>query len=149
MHDRSRRAAIVLLADDDQADQELTQRALQEDVLRVDLKIVGNGEQALDYLWHRGAYAESGAAPRPDLVLLDLNMPRIDGKQVLQRMRGDESLRRIPVVILTTSRQEEDILRSYNLGCNSFITKPVEVDAFVRAVRELGTYWFELVTLPA
>lgn len=141
--------AVILLAEDDPADQELTRRSLQEDVIKTDLHIVPNGEAALDYLHQRGAYANVDAAPRPDLVLLDLNMPRIDGRQVLEAMRHDEKLRRIPVVVLTTSRQEEDIIRSYNLGCNSFITKPIEIDNFIQTVRQLGSYWLELVALPS
>jgi CheY-like chemotaxis protein len=140
--------AVVLLAEDDPADQELTRRALLEDVIKTDLHIVSDGEMALDYLHQRGPFADAATAPRPDLLLLDLNMPRIDGKEVLRQMRSDPGLRRIPVVVLTTSKQEEDIIRSYDLGCNSFITKPVDIDGFIRTVRELGSYWFELVTLP-
>ena len=140
--------AVVLLAEDDPADQELTRRALLEDVIKTDLHVVSDGEMALDYLYQRGPFVDAATAPRPDLILLDLNMPRIDGKQVLQQMRSDPGLRRIPVVVLTTSKQEEDIIRSYDLGCNSFIIKPVDLDGFIRAVRELGSYWFQLVTLP-
>lgn len=102
----------------------------------------------MDFLLRRGDYDKPAAAPRPDLLLLDLNMPKLDGRQVLQQIRKDEGLRSLPVVVLTTSKQEEDIIRSYELGCNSFITKPVGVEAFMRTVRELGSYWFELVTLP-
>jgi CheY-like chemotaxis protein len=140
------KSAVILLAEDDPGDQELARRALQEDVLRTDLHIVSNGEAALDFLHRRGAFAGAVQAPRPDLILLDLNMPRIDGKQVLRHIREDESLRRIPVVVLTTSRQEEDIVRSYDLGCSSFITKPIQIDNFIRVIRELGSYWLELVT---
>lgn len=142
------RPAVVLLVDDDTADQELTRRVLDGDVINTDLRIVSNGEAALDYLHRRGQFADAARAPRPDLMLLDLNMPRIDGKQVLHDMRSSAALRAIPVVVLTTSRQEEDIIRSYNLGCNSFITKPVTIDGFMQTIRQLGSYWFELVTLP-
>lgn len=139
--------AVVLLIEDDLGDQELTRRALEQDVIRADLRCVSDGEEAMDYLYRRGA-RNSTAAPRPDLVLLDLNLPNLDGRQVLKRIRADDNLRSIPVIILTTSSAEEDILRSYELGCNSFITKPVQVDSFINVVRRLGNYWFELVTLP-
>jgi len=121
---------------------------LQEDVVRTILFIVSDGEEAMDFLLRRGRYTNAAAAPRPDLVLLDLNMPKLDGRQVLQRIRQDADLRSLPVVVLTTSKQEEDVIRSYDLGCNSFITKPVDIVSFMRTVKELGSYWFELVTLP-
>jgi CheY-like chemotaxis protein len=149
MGKRNGKPAIILLAEDDPGDQELTRRALQEDVLDTDLHVVSNGEAAMDYLLHRGRYSDPAEAPHPDLVLLDLNLPRLDGRQVLEQMRSHPDLRRIPVVVLTTSKQEEDILRSYDLGCNSFITKPVDVEGFVQCIRGLGMYWFELVALPS
>ncbi|TWT40468.1 Response regulator rcp1 [Phycisphaerae bacterium RAS1] len=126
----------------------MTRRTLEESAFETELRIVTNGESALDYLHRRGAYADARTAPRPDLVLLDLNMPRIDGKRVLEEMRACDDLCRIPVVILTTSQQEEDILRSYDLGCNSFVTKPIEIENFMKTVRGMGTYWLELVLLP-
>ncbi len=141
------RRAVVLLVEDDPGDQELTRRALQDDIVRADLHVVSDGEEAMDFLYRRGIYSLT-SAPRPDIVLLDLNMPKLDGRQVLARMRSADNLRHIPVVVLTTSQQEEDILRSYHLGCNSFITKPVELESFIKVVRELGHYWFELVALP-
>lgn len=140
--------AVILLVEDDPGDQELTRRALTDDVLKAELHIVSDGEEALEYLHRRDRYADAQDAPYPDLVLLDLNMPNLDGREVLQRIKADPKLRKLPVVVLTTSRQEADIVRGYDLGCNSFITKPVDVDDFVRAIRELGSYWFELVTLP-
>ena len=149
MVERNTKRAIVLLAEDDLGDQELTRRALQDDVLRTTLYVVSDGEEAMDFLLRRGDYANPAAAPRPDLLLLDLNMPKLDGRQVLQQIRKNEGLRGLPVVVLTTSKQEGDILSSYELGCNSFITKPVGIEAFMRTVRELGSYWFELVTLPS
>ena len=139
---------VILLVDDDAGDQELTRRALEEDVLRVDLRIVSDGEEALDYLFGRGAYAAAGAAPRPDLILLDLNMPRMNGREVLQTLKKSPELCRIPVVILTTSQQEADILATYDLGCNSYVQKPVDIERFIKVVREMGNYWFEVVTLP-
>jgi CheY-like chemotaxis protein len=145
---RQTRPAIVLLIEDDPGDQELTRRALAEGVVKVDLHIVQDGEQAIDYLKGRGEFTAAGAAPRPDLILLDLNMPKVDGREVLRQVKTESNLRDIPVIVLTTSQQETDIVRSYDLGCNSFITKPVDLESFVHAIRELGRYWFELVTLP-
>ena len=142
------RLAVILLAEDDPGDQELTRRALEEDVVRVDLRIVSDGDEALDYLFHRGQYAEKGAAPRPDLILLDLNMPKRNGREVLEVLKACEDLCRIPVVVLTTSQQETDIVATYDLGCNSYVQKPVELDQFIDVVRKLGNYWFEIVTLP-
>jgi CheY-like chemotaxis protein len=149
MHKRTVRSAIVLLVDDDPGDQELTRRALQEDAMKIDLHVANNGEEAMDYLLHCGEWSDPALSPRPDLVLLDLNMPRVDGRQVLERMRAHEKLKSIPVVVLTTSQQETDIVRSYDLGCNSFIVKPVGMEAFLKTIRELGSYWLELVTLPS
>lgn len=142
------RPAVILLAEDDPGDQELTRRALAEDIVRADLRIVQDGEEALRYLRRQAPYGDADSAPRPDMILLDLNMPRVDGRTVLREVRSDPQLRRIPVVVLTTSKQEEDIVRSYDLGCNSFITKPVDIDQFMGVVRQFGSYWFELVTLP-
>ncbi len=148
MDERIGRRAVVLLIEDDPGDQELTRRALMEDVVKTDLHVVCDGAEAMEFLLQEGAY-DADTAPRPDLVLLDLNMPKIDGRQVLERVRANAGLQSIPVIVLTTSRQEEDIIRSYNLGCNSFITKPVDMGDFIKVIRELGHYWFELVTLPA
>lgn len=147
--DRNRlKPAVVLLVEDDPGDQELTRRALQEDVIRTDLHVVNDGEEALDYLQRRGRFTDPVSAPAPDLVLLDLNLPRLDGRGVLERMRADAALRTVPVVVLTTSRQEEDILRSYRVGCNSYLSKPVRIEEFIDVVRQLKTYWLELVALP-
>ena len=140
--------AVILLVEDDRGDQELTRRALQEGKIRNELHIVEDGEEALAYLFRRGKYKDPATSPRPDLLLLDLNLPRVDGRQVLERVRADSTLRRIAVVVLTTSRQEEDILRSYEMGCNSFITKPVDIVQFVRVMQVLEEYWFKVVALP-
>jgi CheY-like chemotaxis protein len=140
--------AVILLAEDDRGDQELTRRALEEGKIRNDLRIVEDGEEALAYLHRRGKYKDPATSPRPDLLLLDLNLPRVDGREVLERVRADSKLRRMAVVVLTTSRQEEDILRSYELGCNSFITKPVDMDQFIRVIHALEEYWFQIVVLP-
>ncbi|MBP1697695.1 MAG: two component system response regulator, partial [Deltaproteobacteria bacterium] len=126
------KSATILLVEDDRGDQELTRRALDEGKIRNDLRIVEDGEEALAYLFRRGKYKDPATSPRPDLLLLDLNLPRVDGREVLEQIRADSKLRRMAVVVLTTSRQEEDILRSYELGCNSFITKPVDINQFIR-----------------
>jgi CheY-like chemotaxis protein len=140
--------AVILLAEDDPGDQELTRRALEQSRIRNELYIVEDGEEALDYLLRRGRYQDPDSSPKPDLMLLDLNMPKMDGKQLLQQMRADPSLRRIPVVALTTSEQENDIIRTYDLGANSYIVKPVDMDQFVNAIKVLKDYWFQIVVLP-
>ena len=142
------RRITILLAEDDPGDQELTRRALQDDLVRADLRMVEDGEEALEYLRREGAYSDPESSPRPDLILLDLNMPRMNGRELLKILKDDPDLCRLPVVVLTTSEQEADILRSYDLGCNSYIQKPVEMDQFVVAVQKLGQYWFDVVTLP-
>ena len=144
----ARRRITILLAEDDPGDQELTRRALQDDLMRADLRVVEDGEEALEYLRREGAYSDPEDSPRPDLMLLDLNMPRMNGRELLKILKDDPDLGRIPVCVLTTSEQEADILRSYDLGCNSYIQKPVEMDQFVNAVQKLGQYWFDVVTLP-
>jgi CheY-like chemotaxis protein len=138
----------ILLADDDPDDCMLAEDAFREARLVNPLRIVGDGEELMDYLNGRGAYANREKAPRPGLILLDLNMPKKDGREALKEIKGDPALRRIPVVVLTTSRAEEDILRSYDLGVNSFCTKPVTFDGLVTLVKTLSTYWFEIVKLP-
>lgn len=143
----SKKTAVILLVEDDPADQELTRRALDEGKVRNELRIVSDGEQALDYLFRRGRYADPALSPRPDLILLDLNLPKLDGRQVLENIRLTPELRRIAVVVLTTSNQEEDIVRSYDLGANSYITKPVDLSQFLRVVQALQEYWFEIVVL--
>lgn len=142
------RPAVILLAEDDPGDQELTRRALEEGAIRNELHIVMDGEAALDYLFHRGKYQNPATSPRPDLLLLDLNMPKVDGRQVLKRVRADTTLRRLAVVILTTSQHEEDIIRTYDLGANSYITKPMELRQFMHVIQALETYWFQIVVLP-
>ena len=140
--------AVILLAEDDRGDQELTRRAWEEGKIRNDLRVVEDGEEALAYLYRRGKYKDPATSPRPDLLLLDLNLPRVDGRQVLKKVRSDSNLRPMAVVVLTTSRQEEDILRSYELGCNSFITKPADMDQFIQVIHALEKYWFQTVALP-
>jgi len=142
------KSAIILLVEDDPDDQKLTKRALEGSKLRNELRVVDDGEQALDYLFRRGKLEDPEKSPRPDLILLDLNLPKLDGRAVLKEIKQSPDLRRIPVVILTTSSQEEDILRSYELGVNSYITKPMRMEGFINVVRDLERYWFELVVLP-
>ena len=141
--------AVILLVEDDCDDQALMRRVLGKSRYPVDLQIVSDGQKAMDYLLARDQFAEPGSAPRPDLVLLDLNMPNLNGMQVLEEVRADPDLRLIPVVVLTTSQQEEDVLRSYDLGCNSFVTKPAEMDSLLQMLRTLESYWLDLVTLPS
>jgi CheY-like chemotaxis protein len=146
---RARRKRItILMAEDDEDDRLLTKEALEENRLTNDLRFVEDGEELLDYLNRRGTYADRAQSPRPGLILLDLNMPRKDGREALQEIKGDPRLREIPVVILTTSKADEDIHRSYALGANSYITKPVTFAGMVEMTRTLGRYWFELVELP-
>ncbi len=138
----------ILLADDDEEDRMLATDALTESRVANDLRCVTNGEELLDYLYHRGAFAAPADAPRPGLILLDLNMPRKDGREALREIKADPELRTIPVVVLTTSKAEEDIYRTYDLGANSFITKPVSFDGLVAVMRDIGRYWIEIVELP-
>jgi two-component system, response regulator len=143
------RPATILIAEDDDDDFLLTKDALREAHCLNPLQRVSDGEELLDYLRRRGRFHDRNAYPRPALILLDLNMPRKDGREALREIKSDEALRRVPVVVLTTSKAEEDILRSYDLGVNSFIIKPVTFQGLVEAVGVLGRYWFELVELPA
>jgi CheY-like chemotaxis protein len=141
-------AITILLADDDPDDRMMAREALQESRLANDLHEVENGEELLDYLYQRGAHADRDVAPRPGLILLDLNMPRMDGREALRAIKSDPDLRCIPVVVLTTSHAEVDIYRTYDLGVNSFITKPVSFEGLVEVMKTLGRYWFEIVELP-
>ena len=135
----------ILLIEDNPGDVELTQEALQDAKVRNKLSAVGDGEQALAYLRRQGEYA---TAARPDLILLDLNLPRKDGREVLAEIKRDPALRRIPVVILTTSQAEQDILRSYDLNANCYVTKPVDLDQFLHVVRSIEDFWLVIVKLP-
>lgn len=138
---------VILMADDDDDDFMLTKKALGESKLLNTLIRVNDGEELLDYLYRRGDYNELNA-PRPGVILLDLNMPRKDGREALKEIKSDESLRNIPVVVFTTSKAEEDIYKTYQLGVNSFITKPVTFENLTQVMRTLGNYWFEIVELP-
>lgn len=138
----------ILIADDDADDRLMAQEALEEARLANDLRFVVNGEDLMEYLKRRGAYADPARSPRPGLILLDLNMPRKDGREALREIRADPDLRQIPVVVLTTSKSEEDIYRTYDLGVNSYIAKPVTFEGLVKVMKTLSAYWFEIVRLP-
>jgi CheY-like chemotaxis protein len=138
----------ILLADDDPDDRQLTRDAFGENRLVNDLHCVEDGEELMDYLRRRGRYTDLEGEPLPGLILLDLNMPRKDGREALKEIKEDPILRRIPIVVLTTSKAEEDILRSYDLGVNSYFTKPVTFKSLVELIKVLGQYWFEVVKLP-
>jgi CheY-like chemotaxis protein len=138
----------ILVVDDDLDDCEMIRDAFKESRLLNSIHFVHNGEEAIQYLHHLGKFEDRFLHPRPGLILLDLNMPRMDGREVLKTIKGDSDLRQIPVVILTTSQAEEDVFRAYNLGVNSFITKPVSFGAFVQVMTELGHYWLQIVQLP-
>ncbi len=135
----------VLLVEDDEGDVVMTREALDEGKVLNRLHVVGDGVEALQFLRREGTFAD---APRPDLVLLDLNLPRRDGRQVLADVKADPDLRRIPVVVLTTSEAEEDILRSYDLHANAYVTKPVDFDRFVRVIQQIDEFFISVVRLP-
>jgi CheY-like chemotaxis protein len=142
------RSVIILLAEDNDDDFMLTQDALGQARLINELRRVSDGEELLDYLYRRSAYADPASAPRPSLILLDLNMPRMDGREALREIKQDPAMKELPVVVLTTSSSEEDIIRSYDYGVNSFIQKPVSFEGLVDALSVLQRYWFEIVDLP-
>lgn len=138
----------ILVAEDDPDDRLLIKDAFAASRSNWDIRFVVDGEDLLDYLYHRGRYASESNLPVPGLILLDLNMPKVDGREALRVIKADEALRRIPVVVLTTSNDELDVARSYDLGVNSFITKPVTFDALIEVVQTLNKYWFDIVKLP-
>lgn len=143
--DSTGRAINILLVEDNPGDARLTLEAFRDAKVRNDFRIVGDGLEAMAFLYRKDNYAD---APRPDIILLDLNLPRKDGRQVLEEIKSDEDLRRIPVAVLTTSRAERDILTSYNLHANCYITKPVDLDEFIRVVRGIEDFWLSIVKLP-
>lgn len=147
MKDRAK-PITILMADDDADDRRLTQEALEEGRLINEVCFVNNGEELMDYLRRQGKFAPPAETPRPGLILLDLNMPRKDGRTVLQEIKSDPDLRQIPVVVLTTSKSDEDVFKSYDLGVNSYIVKPVTFEALVDILQTLEKYWFEIVELP-
>lgn len=138
----------ILMAEDSPEDQLLIKQAFQESSWGWCLYVVNDGEELLDYLYHRGQYQNQESAPRPDLILLDLNLPKINGNEALQVIKADSKLQRLPIVILTSSKAEADIHRSYELGASSYLTKPMTFALLVQAVNILGEYWFDIVELP-
>ena len=138
----------ILMADDDEDDRLLTQDALAESRVLNELHFVEDGVELLEYLERRGKFEDKNSSPRPGLILLDLNMPRMDGREALEAIKANPNLKGIPVVILTTSKQEEDMVKGYNLGAASYITKPVTFDGLVDLMKTLGKYWVEFVELP-
>jgi CheY-like chemotaxis protein len=149
MRGKNKIPITILICDDDEDDRMLTQQALEDAHVSNDVRFVEDGEQLLDYLFQRGEFGgEMGKAPRPGLILLDLNMPKMDGREALKLIKENPTLCDIPIVVLSTSRLDQDIIRSYQLGVNSFITKPVTFTGLVEAMNVLGRYWLEIVELP-
>jgi CheY-like chemotaxis protein len=139
---------VILIAEDDAEDRMLVKDALDESRLANDLRFVENGEELLNYLLNKNKYENKTENPLPGLILLDLNMPKMDGREALREIKKHPQLKVIPIVVLTTSQAEEDVLRTYDLGVSSFITKPVTFASLVDIMRTLGKYWFEIVELP-
>ncbi len=139
----------LLMADDDADDRLMVKEALQECRLANDVRFVVDGVELLAYLRRQGRYADPANSPRPGLILLDLNMPKMDGREALREIKADALLRRIPIVVMTTSLAEEDIYRTYDLGVSSYVAKPMTFESLVNVMKTLGTYWFEIVALPA
>jgi CheY-like chemotaxis protein len=139
---------MILMADDDEDDRILTHEALRAARLANDIRFVVDGEDLMRYLRREAQYADDTSAPRPGIILLDLNMPKKDGREALAEIKADPRLRHIPVVVLTTSKAEEDVVRAYDLGVNSFIAKPVTFEGLVEVMNTLSRYWFEIVELP-
>ena len=142
---RSAPPVEILLVEDNPGDERLTREALKEGKVYSNLHWVKDGVEALEFLRRQGKY---GAAPRPDIILLDLNLPKKDGREVLQEIKSDDHLKRIPVVVLTTSKAEEDVLRTYNLHANCYVTKPVDLEKFIVVVKSIDAFWLTVVTLP-
>jgi CheY-like chemotaxis protein len=139
------RAIDILLVEDDRGDELITREAFEQNKIKNNLHVVRDGEEGLDFLYRRGAF---GDAPEPDLILLDLNLPKYDGRQLLEQIKSDADLCHIPVVVLTTSSAEEDVLKSYKLHANAYVTKPVDVDQFMSAVRQIDEFFVQVVRLP-
>jgi len=148
MTDRQGKPIIILLAEDDEDDYVLISEALKESKIANTIKWVKDGVELMDYLLGQGAYEDPQSSPKPYLILLDLNMPRKDGREALREIKSNPKLRHIPVVVLTTSSMDEDVIASYDLGVNSYIRKPVNFSDFVEVVKTLGKYWFEIVEIP-
>ncbi len=139
---------VLLFADDDLDDQLLVKEAFEENHLANDIRFVNDGEELMDYLHRRNKFSDPSQSPYPDLILLDLNMPKKDGREALKEIKQDKKFRQIPIVVLTTSKAEEDIVKTYDLGVNSYISKPVTFDGMSKVVKTLDQYWFQIVKLP-
>jgi len=146
--DNKIKTPLIILADDDPEDIFLIQNAFNENLFEGEIRFVNNGEELLDYLNTRGRYNDTTLYPKPDLILLDLNMPRMDGREALAEIKRDVKLRSLPIVIFTTSNNEEDVIRSYELGANSYITKPMTFEGLIKITDALGKYWFQVSRLP-
>lgn len=142
------KSVLILLADDDEDDRMFTKEAFEENHLLNEIRFVNDGVELLDYLKRREKYSNPADSPRPGMILLDLNMPKMDGREALKEIKSDPMLRSIPVVVLTTSKAEQDVLQTYDLGVNCFITKPVAFSDLIEVARTLGHYWFDIVQLP-
>ena len=145
---KDKKSIVILMADDDPDDRIMTKEALEENFLLNELRFTEDGAELMDYLKRRGKYSNPENSPRPGVILLDLNMPKKDGRECLKEIKSDDDLKSIPVIVLTTSKAEEDILRTYDLGVNSFVTKPVTFGELVEVMKNLGNYWFDIVQLP-
>lgn len=141
MNNRSDKVVNILLVEDNPDDVKITERALKQGKVVNKLFIVRDGEEALDFLFHRGNYADTQKAPRPGLILLDINLPKVSGIEVLKEIKSKAELRRIPVIMLTVSKRDEDVINSYDLGVNSYIVKPVEFEKFVETIKNIELYW--------
>lgn len=146
MNNYEQRPIEILLVEDNPGDVKLTREALKENKMANNLHVVGDGEQAMDFLHQSGVYVNK---PRPDVILLDLNLPKKDGREVLAEIKEDDDLKQIPVVILTMSQSEEDILTSYDLHANCYITKPLDMNQFIHVVKTINNFWFSIVKLPS
>lgn len=145
---KENKTPLILIADDDEDDRMFTKEAFDENFEHNEIRFVNDGVELLDYLRRKNKYSNPVLSPRPSIILLDLNMPKMDGREALKEIKTDPKLRTIPVVILTTSKAEQDIVKTYDLGVNCFITKPVSFTAFLEVTRTLGHYWFDIVKLP-
>lgn len=142
------RQLTVLLVEDNPRDVRLTQRAFQQAGLRHDLRVVRDGDEALAYLHHEGAYTDPVSAPRPDMMLLDLNLPRMGGHELLHAVKQDARFKQLPIIVLTTSERPDDVRLAYEEGANAYLLKPVEFSRFTEVIGQLGRFWLEIVTLP-
>lgn len=148
MNQESKKPIIILIADDDPDDRAMIKEAFDENLLLNELHFVEDGEELMNYLNRTGSYSDTSTYPMPGLILLDLNMPKKDGREALEEIKSSPQLNHIPIIILTTSKTEEDIIKSYNLGVNCFITKPIKFVDLVQVTKTLGRFWLEIVTLP-